>query len=143
MSNMPKGQEFTTENAAEMGAKGGHAKAGSKHLRTLIQEIGNNIDWDKTTLKDKERMKATYGNNGWTALTYVAFTKAMAGDPKAMDWLSKNGYGTNIDLTSNGENLPTVIIGSVYGKEPIFRIDNNTTRATGVAEDSSSESSTI
>jgi len=98
---------FTPENAAEMGAKGGHAKAGSKHLKTLIQEIGNNIDWNKTTLKDKDKMRQTYGNNGWTALTYVAFTKALAGDPKAMEWLSKNGFGTNIDITTDGEKITT------------------------------------
>jgi hypothetical protein len=98
--------------AHEIGALGGHAKAGSKHLKTLIQEIGNDIDWDKTTLKDKDRMRSLYGKNGWTALTYVAFTKALAGDAKAMEWLSKNGFGTNIDVTSDGEsiNLPIIRI---------------------------------
>ena len=111
MSNVPEGVKFTSENAAENGAKGGKAKAGSKHLKTLIQEIGNNIDWDKTTLKDKDKMRETYGKNGWQALTYVAFTKALAGDPKAMDWLAKNGYGTSIDVTSDGQQLkPATII---------------------------------
>lgn len=42
------------ERAREAGSKGGKAKKGSKHLKTLIQEIGNTIDWDKTTLKNKE-----------------------------------------------------------------------------------------
>lgn len=96
---------FTKENAAEMGAKGGKAKAGSKHLKTLIQEIGNNIEWDKTTLKNKAELNKLYGKNGWTALTYVAFTKAMAGDTKAMDWLSKNGYGSQLDITTGGEPI--------------------------------------
>lgn len=101
-----------SKRAAEIGALGGKAKAGSKHLKTLIQEIGNNIDWDKTTLKDKDRMKSLYGKNGWTALTYVAFTKALAGDPKAMEWLSRNGYGTNtaIDLTTGGEQITGAMI---------------------------------
>jgi len=116
---------------------------GTKHLKTLIQEIGNNIDWDKTTLKDKDKMKQMYGNNGWTALIYVAFTKALAGDAKAMEWLAKNGYGTNIDLTSNGENLPTIIIESIYGTEPNFRPSNEITETTGLAEDSSPEQSQI
>jgi hypothetical protein len=95
----------TTEEAKERGAKGGRAKAGSKHLKTLIQEIGNNIEWDKTTLKDKGKMKEMYGKNAWTAITYVAFTKAAAGDIKAMDWLAKNGYGSQLDITSGGEPI--------------------------------------
>ena len=101
---------FTKENAAIMGARGGAAGAGTRHLKTIIQEIGHNIDWDKTTLKDKDSMKARYGNNAWNALTYVAFTKAMAGDPKAMDWLSKNGYGTNIDVTTDGQALQPLLV---------------------------------
>jgi len=107
---------FDSDSARKAGQKS--SKAGSKHLKTLIQEIGNNIDWDKTTLKDKAQMKALYGNNAWQALTYVAFTKAMAGDPKAMDWLAKNGYGQNIDVTTNGKELPT----------PIMRVDNGILR---------------
>ena len=97
---------------------------GTKHLKTIIQDIGHNIDWDKTTLKDKAAMKERYGNNAWKALTYVAFTKAMAGDTKAMDWLAKNGYGTNLDITSEGKSI-NIIIDSAYAKEPRFRTDNN------------------
>lgn len=99
---------FTPDNAAENGAKGGKAKAGSKHLSTLIREIGESIDWDKTNLKNKEELKAKYGNNGWKAIVYVAWTKAMAGDPQAMKWLAENGFGKHMDITSNGEtiNLP-------------------------------------
>lgn len=108
---------FTPDNAAEMGAKGGSNKKGSKHLSTLIREIGENIDWDKTTLKNKDQMKQLYGNNGWKAIVYVALTKAMAGDSKAMEWLAKNGYGTNIDITSNGETLKTALVEFVDGKE--------------------------
>ena len=99
-----------SKRAAEIGALGGKAKAGSKHLSTLIREIGENIDWDKTTLKNKEQMKALYGNNGWKAIVYVAMTKSMAGDAKAMEWLAKHGYGQNIDITSNGETIKGAII---------------------------------
>jgi len=125
MADVPKQlTPFTKKNAAENGAKGGTAKAGSVHLKTLIQDIGNNIDWDKTTLKDKAQMKELYGKNAWKALIYVAFTKALAGDPKAMDWLAKNGYGTNLDITSEGKSI-NIIIDSAYAKEPRFRTDNN------------------
>ena len=99
-----------SKRAAEIGALGGKAKAGSKHLSTLIREIGENIEWDKTTLKNKEQMKALYGNNGWKAIVYVAMTKSMAGDAKAMEWLAKHGYGQNIDITSNGETIKGAII---------------------------------
>jgi hypothetical protein len=93
------------ERAKEAGAKGGSAKKGSRHLANLIREIGMNIDWDKTNLKDKENLKKLYGKNGWQALIYVAMTKAISGDTKAMDWLSKNGFGTKIDLTTDDEPI--------------------------------------
>lgn len=96
---------FTPDNAADMGAKGGRAKKGSKHLSTLIREIGENIDWDKTNLKNKDELKAKYGNNGWKAIVYVAWTKAMAGDPQAMKWLAENGFGKHVDITSKGESI--------------------------------------
>ena len=110
MSNVPEGVKFTPENAAEMGAKGGKAKAGSRHLSTIIREVLENIDWAKTTLKNKDELKRLYGNKGWDAIVYVATTKAMAGDAKAMEWLAKHGYGQNIDITSNGETIKGAII---------------------------------
>lgn len=106
---------FDSERAREAGQKS--SKKGTRHLKTIIQEIGNNIDWSKTTLKDKEGMKAKYGNNAWEAITYVALTKAMTGDPKAMDWLSKNGYDTNIDVTIDGEALTPLLVKFIGDKE--------------------------
>ena len=110
MREVPDGQKFTPENAAAMGAMGGANKKGSKHLSTLIREIGENIDWDTTTLKNKEQMKALYGNNGWKAIVYVAMTKSMAGDAKAIAWLSKHDYGQNSNITSNGETIKGAIM---------------------------------
>lgn len=78
---------------------------GTKHLSTIIKNIGENIDWSKTTLKDKEVLKNKYGKNAWEAIVYVAFTKAISGDDKAMKWLSENGFGKNIDITSGGEKI--------------------------------------
>ncbi len=98
MSNPPEGKKFTPENAAEMGAKGGANKKGSKHLSTIIQELAEDIDWDKTTLKNKDELKAKYGKNGFKAVAYVALTKAMTGDVRAMDWLAKHGYGSTLNL---------------------------------------------
>jgi hypothetical protein len=115
---------FNSETARLAGQKS--SKKGTRHLKTIIQEIGNNIDWSKTTLKNKDQMNQLYGNNGWKALVYVAFTKAMAGDPKAMDFLAKNGYGQMFDLTTDGEPL-NVIIESSYARQPKFRTDETPT----------------
>ena len=82
---------------------------GTKHLSTLIREIGENIDWSKTTLKNKEDIKSKYGNNFWEALVYVQATKAMAGDPKAAQFLAENGFGKHMDITSNGESIGAII----------------------------------
>lgn len=93
------------ERAKEAGSKGGTNKKGSRHLSTLIRDLAKNIDWNLTTLKDKEGLKKKYGKNGWKAIVYVAFTKAISGDTKAMDWLAKNGFGTRIDLTTDDEPI--------------------------------------
>lgn len=83
---------------------------GTKHLSTIIQELANNIDWDKTTLKNKDELKQKYGKNGFKAVAYVALTKAMTGDTRAMEWLAKHGYGTNIDITSGGDKLNIALV---------------------------------
>lgn len=93
------------ERAAEAGSKGGKAKAGSKHLSTLIREVVADIDWENTTLKNKAEIKEKFGKNGWKAIVYVAVTKAITGDTKAMDWLAKNGYGTKLDITTDDEPI--------------------------------------
>ena len=107
-NHMDNLQKIDSKKAAEIGALGGKAKAGSKHLSTIIREVIADIDWSKTTLKNKDELKKLYGNNGWKAIVYVAYTKAMAGDPQAMKWLAENGFGKQMDITSNGEtiNLP-------------------------------------
>lgn len=99
----------TKENAAEMGRRGGLAKKGSKHLSTLIRELSEDIDWDKTNLKNKEELNRRYGKNGWLAIVYVAFSKAMAGDTKAMDWLAKYGFADGKDPNAQGDTYNTFI----------------------------------
>lgn len=99
-----------TERAKEVGALGGAAKKGSKHLSTIIRELADDIDWSKTTLNNKDELAKKYGKNGLKAVAYVALTKAMTGDTRAMEWLAKHGYGSNIDITSNGETLKTALV---------------------------------
>lgn len=101
------------DRASEAGKLGGAGKKGSRHLATLIRDIGMNIDWDKTNLKDKKDLEAKYGKNGWQALIYVAMTKAISGDVKAMNWLSEYGFGKKIDLTSDDEPIAGINVNFV------------------------------
>jgi hypothetical protein len=108
---------------------------GSRHLSTIIQELAEDIDWDKTTLKNKEELKAKYGKNGFKAVAYVALTKAMTGDVQAMKWLAENGYGKHLDITTGGEPF-NIIIDSRDDAKPLFRTDNSASVIDGMAEDS-------
>lgn len=101
---MPFPNKDTQFKPGKSGNPDGKPK-GSRHLSTIIQELANDIDWDKTTLKNKDELKEKYGKNGFKAVAYVALTKAMTGDVRAMDWLAKHGYGDKVDITSNGQTL--------------------------------------
>ena len=115
-----KNQQERMKNglAAELGAKGGKARKGRKNLATIIKNIGEDIDWTKTTLKDREKLSEMYGNRAWEAITYVAFTQAMSGDNRARAWLSKNAFGDKIDITSDGERVLTqpIIISEIKSR---------------------------
>jgi hypothetical protein len=72
------------------------------------------------------------------------FMTTKAADNKALDSLLNRSFGKpteSIDLTSLGEKLPTVIIEGTYGREPGFRVNNNTAEVDELAEDSSQQSS--
>lgn len=86
---------------------------GTRHLSTIIRNIMEDIDWGKTNLKNKDEVQAKYGTKGWDALTYVAVTKAMAGDPQAMKWLADNGFGKKIDLTTDDEPITGINVNFV------------------------------
>lgn len=101
---MPFPNKDTQFKPGKSGNPDGKPK-GSRHLSTIIQELAEDIDWDKTTLKNKDELKEKYGKNGFKAVAYVALTKAMTGDVRAMDWLAKHGYGDKVDITSNGQTL--------------------------------------
>lgn len=103
------------ERAKINGSKGGTNKAGSKHLSTIIQELANDIDWDKTTLKNKDELKVKYGKNGFKAVAYVALTKAMTGDTKAMEWLAKHGYGNKLIIDDQRDPVDEIL--SKFGIE--------------------------
>lgn len=93
----------------ESGNPAGKPK-GARHLSTIIQELEADIDWDLTSLKSKEELSKKYGKNGMKALVMVAFSKAMSGDTRAMDWLARYGYGNKLDITTGGEKLNIALV---------------------------------
>lgn len=93
MSNPPEGKKFTSENAAEMGAKGGRNKKGTKHLSTYIQEALTDENFE-LKLKDGTILKEM----PIKAIIKTAVAKSVSGDTRAMEWLAKHGYGEKINL---------------------------------------------
>lgn len=94
---MPFPNEDTQFKPGQSGNPAGKAK-GTKHLSTLIQELEHEIDWELTQIKTKSELSKQYGKQGMRALVYVAFSKAMSGDTRAMEWLAKHGYGEKLQL---------------------------------------------
>lgn len=84
---------FTPENAAEMGAKGGRNKKGSKHLSTYIQEALTDENFE-LKLKDGTIMKEM----PIKAIIKTAVAKSVSGDTRAMEWLAKHGYGNLVRI---------------------------------------------
>lgn len=101
---------------------------GTKHLSTLIREVGENIDWNKTNLKNKAELAERYGKNGWKAVVYVAFTKALAGDPQAMKWLAENGFGKQVNMDLTGDSIVVDILkasGLIEGGDNDGKVDGS------------------
>ena len=116
---------ITKENAKELGSIGGKNRKGAVNLNTAIREIGSKLDWNKTMLNDtdKEKYQDLFGNNGWKALIYVAFSKAMEGDMKAFNWLSENGFGKHLKIEVEGglfkkSEVRINVINSKYDEVP-------------------------
>lgn len=84
---------FTSDNAAEMGAKGGRAKAGSKHISTHIQEMLTDPDFE-LKLKDGSVLKGA----PLVAIIKTAIAKGISGQVQWAEWLAKHGYGLKVEL---------------------------------------------
>jgi len=92
---------ITSETAAELGAKGGAAKKGKKHINTWIQEL----------LQDEEfaaKIRIGYELQDFkgapiTAIIKAQMIKAVEGDTKAFDALAKHGWPSKSDVNNSGE----------------------------------------
>lgn len=91
--------------AAEIGAKGGHAKKGSKHINTWIQEL---LQDEAFSAKVRIGFEITdFKGAPLIAIIKAQMMKAIEGDTKAFDSLAKYGWPakTESDLTSGGEKI--------------------------------------
>lgn len=93
MSFPNKDTQFTKENAAEAGARGGRNKKGSKHLSTYIQEALTDENFE-LKLKDGSILKEM----PIKAIIKTAVAKSVSGDTRAMEWLAKHGYGNLVRI---------------------------------------------
>ena len=73
---------------------------GSRNVSTLIRDIMENAPkWSMVPVYDTSQLEKIYqSKSAWEAVIYVAFAHALKGDIKAMDWLSKNGYGDRSNI---------------------------------------------
>jgi hypothetical protein len=97
---------LTSETAKIVGAKGGAAKKGSKHINTYIQELMEDESFEANILDAKKGVRE-YKGAPIKAIVGVAIVKAVNGDAKAMDWLAKYGWAQKVetDVTTNGESI--------------------------------------
>jgi len=81
---------------------------GAKHLSTLIQELMEDDSFEYK-LKDGSVLSGA----PIRAIITTLIIKALDGDMRAFDLLSKYGYGNKVDLTSNFSELPVPIYGGL------------------------------
>jgi len=99
-------QKFTSENAAEMGRKGGQAKKGTKHISTWIQEMLNDEEFtlDNFLFNGKQFKGAPI-----KAIVTVGIMQALQGDEKWANWLAKHGYGNQLNLNVNKDPIDEIL----------------------------------
>lgn len=86
---------------------GGKPK-GTKHLSTWIQQLLNDEKFE-TQIQQGYKI-VSYKGAPIKAIVQAQMIKAINGDVKAFDALGKYGYGTKMDVTSNGEKLEGLVI---------------------------------
>lgn len=120
MANEQNLRKLDSKTAAEIGAKGGRAKAGSKHLSTHIQEMLNDPNFE-LKLKNGEVLKG----RPIEAVIKTAVAKAVSGDMRAFDMLGKYGYGNITHLNLNDNPLDKIL--NKFGIEGVDAREAETT----------------
>lgn len=117
MAEVPKQlTPITSENAKELGAKGGKAKKGSIHLSTRIKNMLDDPDFEMK-LKDGSILKG----EPIVAIMKVAIARAASGDIRFLEWLAKYGYGSSVNLNVTENPIQTIIdkFGSSEGVDEV------------------------
>lgn len=77
---------------------------GTIHLSTKIQQMLSDPKFTEK-LKHIDGFSDQDGATPMDVIAGAAMVASARGDKSARDWLAKYGYGTKIDITSNGETL--------------------------------------
>lgn len=85
---------------------------GTKHLSSWIQELGSDEEFE-VYLKHPTDGYVPYKGAPIRAVVETAWQKAAAGDEKAREWLAKYGWRQQLDVTTNGKDLPAPILGGM------------------------------
>jgi hypothetical protein len=101
---------FDSESARKAGQKS--SKKGSKHLSTHIKQMLEDENFE-LKMKDGSILKG----RPVEAIIKTAVAKAVSGDMRAFDMLGKYGYGSKLDITSDGEKLEGVVVEIVKSKD--------------------------
>jgi len=92
---------FTPDNAAIIGAKGGAAKKGKKHINTWIQEL---LEDEEFTAKIRIGYELQdFKGAPIKAIVKAQMIKAVEGDTKAFDALAKYGWPSKSEVDNSGE----------------------------------------
>lgn len=123
------GEFPSTEHQFQPGQSGNPAgKApGTRSLSTIVKDLlEGEIDWTLVPIKGSAEFAEKYKNkSAWEALVYSAYSKALAGDAPAREWLRKSGYGDKLDLTTKGNPIP-LLAGIAPGKLEVDSADAQT-----------------
>lgn len=84
---------------------------GTKHLSTRIQNILQDENFSQK-LSDGTVLKGAPVE----VILRVLVVRAAEGDLRAFDLLGKYGYGNKLDVTSDGQQLPTPIYGGLSSR---------------------------
>jgi hypothetical protein len=105
---MPFPNPDTQFKPGESGNPDGRPK-GALNLSTHIQNILNDESFEAWIQDPKTGIKQIKGAPIKAMITAIA-VRAANGDVRAFDALAKHGYGTHVDHTTNGKDLPTPIL---------------------------------
>lgn len=81
---------------------------GTKHLSTWIQEMMNDENFHALLPDPRDGWKE-FNGRPVEAIIKTAMVRALAGEKESREWLAKYGYGTKIDVTSDGAPVAALV----------------------------------